>query len=320
MNACILFMLVYIASYYDVAQSVHVSNQAGSGAGCNCHNPIGSGSPPTTSAPPVVKQTTSKSSYNVIKCGTKAPIIARVVGGTKAQPKSWPWQIGIKSCPKCMYFCGGTIIGKRWVVTAAHCLVNYLASDLYIDAGVTNQKKTTKYKQSFNCTAIHQHQSYAIKAPYDQDIAILQLNKDVVFNDHVRPLCLNENALKTDQICTVTGYGKTSHTARKKSAHLLQADVPIVASDVCVKAYNQTKPPRSVTKNMLCAGYVNGGIDACSGDSGGPLTCWDQNKKHYVLGGIVSWGVGCAGKNTYGVYTNVKHLTAWVTRITGKIV
>jgi secreted trypsin-like serine protease len=71
---------------------------------------------------------------------------------------------------------------------------------------------------------------------------------------------------------------------------------------------------------MLCAGYVNGGIDACSGDSGGPLTCWDQNKKHYVLGGIVSWGVGCAGKNTYGVYTNVKHLTAWVTRITGKIV
>ena len=70
---------------------------------------------------------------------------------------------------------------------------------------------------------------------------------------------------------------------------------------------------------MLCAGYAKGGIDACSGDSGGPLQCWDQSKGGYVLGGIVSWGVGCAKKNKYGVYTEVKHLNAWITNITGKI-
>ena len=133
-----------------------------------------------------------------------------------------------------MYFCGGTIVAKRWVITAAHCFVNYRASDLHIDAGVTNQKKTSKHKQSFNCTAIHAHQSFAIKAPFDEDIAILELNKDVVFNDYVRPLCLNENKLIAGVKCSVTGYGKIVEGG-SSSAHLLQVDVPIVAQNVCVK-------------------------------------------------------------------------------------
>ena len=189
----------------------------------------GSGTLPTTNTSPTVKQQDD----DAIKCGTKA-LIGRVVGGSIASSRSSPWQVGIKSCPTCMYFCGGTIVAKRWVITAAHCLVNYVPSDLYIDAGVTNQSKTTKHKQSFNCTAIHSHQSYAVKAAFDEDIAILKLDKDAVFNDHVRPLCLNENSLMTGKICTVTGYGKTSQNG-KKSAHLRQAHVPIVANSVCVQ-------------------------------------------------------------------------------------
>ena len=318
MKACII-ILVSVA--HVVAHPVHGSNQAlGSGSGWSgllntLHFTL-----PTSlvTATPVVKQVTTKPDDDVIKCGTKA-LIGRVVGGSKALPKSWPWQVGIKSCSTCMYFCGGTIVAKRWVVTAAHCLVNYRASDLYIEAGVTNQNGRNKHKQSFNATAILSHQSYALKAPYDEDIALLQLNKDVDFDDHVRPLCLNENNLRRGQSCTVTGYGKTSERG-KKSAHLIQANVPIVANATCVQAYNKTKPPRPLTKNMVCAGFASGGVDACSGDSGGPLTCWDQTKQRFVLGGIVSWGVGCARKNAYGVYTDVKHLIPWITRRTGRIV
>ena len=223
---------------------------AGSGCNSNCGN-AGSGwnsrSTPNTLPPvataipvipslPVIKPT--------IKCGTKARI-GRIVGGSKASPKSWPWQIGIKSCPDCMYFCGGTIVAKRWVITAAHCVENNVPSDLYIEAGVTNQKKTTKRKQSFNCTAIYKHQSYGIKAPYDEDIAVLRLSDDVVFNDHVRPLCLNTKSLKTSQRCSVTGYGKTSEKNRT-SVHLRQADVPIVAQNVCAKVRTKFKIGKKV--------------------------------------------------------------------------
>lgn len=71
---------------------------------------------------------------------------------------------------------------------------------------------------------------------------------------------------------------------------------------------------------MICAGYASGNVDSCGGDSGGPLACFDASRNRHVLAGIVSWGVGCARKNNYGVNTNVELLKNWITQTTGSIV
>ena len=53
-----------------------------------------------------------------------------------------------------------------------------------------------------------------------------------------------------------------------ESENLKSARVPIVDDLTCNRLYKW-----SITENMVCAGYISGGIDTCSGDSGGPLVC-----------------------------------------------
>ena len=168
-----------------------------------------------------------------IKCGKKV-LLGRIVGGEKATPGSWPWQVGIKSCAKCNFSCGGTIIDKEWVITAAHCVVPYRPEELFIEAGVVNQGVDSGFKQAFKCKEIHVHQNYGLDVPYDHDIALLKLDKAAKFNDNVRPLCLNERKLNVKQQCVVTGFGKTAEQGMR-SAYLRQASVPIVERTSCAK-------------------------------------------------------------------------------------
>jgi len=98
------------------------------------------------------------------------------------------------------------------------------------------------------------------------------------------------------------------------SSVLRQVVVPVLTQTQCSQPsfYGSY-----VTDNMLCAGYVDGGKDACRGDSGGPLVCRDvDDRRRWTLHGVVSFGSGCAQPRKPGVYTRVTKFVDWIQRHT----
>merc|ERR1711990_133515 len=247
----------------------------------------------------------------------------RIVGGKEVNPKyKLPYQVLVSPCTsKGCLMCGGTILNKRYVVTAAHCL--YAGKDLMtLKGGATfrvmlGEHDHCKATSSFVlASAVHKHPKFDLNNPSgDNDIAILKLSKDLTFSDKIKPVCLPTSATKdySGKASTVSGWGGTkAYTPLKpvdqpRQCALKEAIVEILKpSDT--KCSNFLGDSSSTT--MLCAWAK--GKDACQGDSGGPLTVAENGK--YVLLGVVSYGSGCATEHP-GVYARVQGFLPWMKKI-----
>nr|XP_011713800.1 coagulation factor XI isoform X2 [Macaca nemestrina] len=240
------------------------------------------------------------------ECTTK--IKPRIVGGTASVRGEWPWQVTLHTTsPTQRHLCGGSIIGNQWILTAAHCFYGVQSPKiLRVYIGILNQSEIKEDTSFFGVQEIIIHDQYKM-AESGYDIALLKLETTVNYTDSQRPICLpskgDRNVIYTD--CWVTGWGYRK--LRDKIQNTLQkAKIPLVTNDECQKRYRGHK----ITHKMICAGYREGGKDACKGDSGGPLSCKHNEVWHLV--GITSWGEGCAQRERPGVYTNVVEYVDWI--------
>uniref|UniRef100_A0A8C8YIB1 Serine protease 21 n=1 Tax=Prolemur simus TaxID=1328070 RepID=A0A8C8YIB1_PROSS len=145
------------------------------------------------------------------------------------------------------------------------------------------------------------------------DIAMVKLSTSVTYTNHIQPICLLASTLefenRTD--CWVAGWGNIEEDKPLPYPYTLQeVQVAIINASMCNHLFQQTDFRMDVWGDMVCAGYPEGGKDACFGDSGGPLVC-DKEGLWYQVG-IVSWGTGCGRPNRPGVYTNVSQHFSWI--------
>ncbi|NP_001427525.1 coagulation factor XI isoform 6 precursor [Homo sapiens] len=208
------------------------------------------------------------------ECTTK--IKPRIVGGTASVRGEWPWQVTLHTTsPTQRHLCGGSIIGNQWILTAAHCFYGVESPKiLRVYSGILNQSEIKEDTSFFGVQEIIIHDQYKM-AESGYDIALLKLETTVNYTDKI------QNTLQ-------------------------KAKIPLVTNEECQKRYRGHK----ITHKMICAGYREGGKDACKGDSGGPLSCKHNEVWHLV--GITSWGEGCAQRERPGVYTNVVEYVDWI--------
>lgn len=235
----------------------------------------------------------------------------RVVNGKEAALGDAPYIVSISSTNSATNYkhsCGGSIIGKEWVMTAAHCLPGSGPISKLVKAGTTKYADNSEGQTVLTKYAIVHEKYTGGVGPYD--IALLRLEAPFVYTKNVQPIALPFEDEIVQGLGCLYGWGRTNSS--------LPAPEKLQTVETDILEYNECKALLPVSapihETNVCSSSLNSKVSACNGDSGGPLVREDKNGVTQQVG-IVSWGYNpCGEDNLPSVYTRVSSHTGWITQ------
>ena len=251
--------------------------------------------------------------------------LTRIIGGSEAVDDRHSYAVLMLGADGSM--CGGSLIARDVVLTAAHCMG---ATDYAVlgehDIEVVNDGDGEVF--AVREVILHPDYSQMLMSMYglaDNDFMLVFLEGASASDDVITVKLNSDTSLPiVGQSVTVMGWGDTDISDDfddetpndvETSTVLMNVDVSVISNEECdasegyIDGTYATYSGR-ITANMLCA--ISNGKDSCQGDSGGPVVIKGDDGPADVQVGVVSWAYGCAIDQFPGVYARVSRAYDWI--------
>ncbi|XP_023031503.1 trypsin-3 isoform X1 [Drosophila willistoni] len=201
------------------------------------------------------------------------------------------------------HYCAGSIISKKVILTAAHCLIMgekiMEPNEITVVAGIQRRLLKTAHTQILAVEKVIVHSKFSLKNKLpENDIGILKLKDEITINEgfvNIIPMADSEPIIGTK--CTALGWGKITQYGPPPDE--------VLSADLIITEVEEDKS--ACSSGLVCAWHENDlEISGCEGDSGGPLFC--NNK----LVGVLSAGVSCGQTRTPIFFSDVYYYRKWI--------
>lgn len=244
--------------------------------------------------------------------GSPSSYSTHIVGGKRASSDRYPYFVSVytKLQGGNYHVCGATLIENDVVLCAAHCAdhADFVRVGAYLHPDSRNNGGSPYHDSRVASRHIHPGFFSDSRDRLHNDAMLLKLAKPVTDTELLQYRMQLDRVERADKNLdegdplTAVGLGRINEEGNV-SKFLKEVELKYMSNDQCSLYFGD------LPSTMMCAKETS--VDACEGDSGGPLIKKGNGPRGDVQTGIISWGSGCAN-NFPGVYTRIAEIKDWI--------